>query len=155
MERDIFYRDQEGRLLQLLDRAVMNENGRKVVLYQELYGVYARKAEYEDIFLEEMTETGEPVPKPPSVRERESGEEKRETCGGTSQELLMSFLDARSYREKLEILYRMKDCITDYLIDTIAISLDLEIPQGIPEDRYQKLIRDLRTLIRYETGRIR
>ena len=49
----------------------------------------------------------------------------------------------------------MKDCVTDYLIDTMALSLDMEIPQGVLEDRYQKLIRSLQTVIKYETNRLR
>ena len=38
MEKNIFYHDKEGRLVQVLSQAVMRESGRPVVLYQELFG---------------------------------------------------------------------------------------------------------------------
>lgn len=172
MEKNIFYRDQEGRLVQILSQAVMRENGRAVVLYQELFGRYARKVEYRDVFLDGMRvfdpekESGktDQVPETgncPETEKRQISEEvpdAGDACGSAKsspQELLMDFLDAQTYGEKLEILYQMKDCVTDYLIDTIALSLDMEIPQGVLEDRYQKLIRSLRTVIRYETNRLR
>ena len=41
---------------------------------------------------------------------------------------LMAFLDADTYEEKLEILYRMQLDLNDYLIDTMAVSLDVVIP---------------------------
>lgn len=187
MEKDIFYRDQEGRLVQVLSQAVMRESGRTVVLYQELFGSYDRKVEYRDVFLSGMSafdgvfsrdeglvssnqanasgekrdfgikEATKEAAKTGGTLETGSfsGEEKEQAAESSPQELLLAFLDAQTYSEKLEILYQMKDCVTDYLIDTMALSLDMEIPQGVLEDRYQKLIRSLRTVIKYETNRLR
>lgn len=196
METDIFYRDEEGRLVQVLSQAVMRESGRDVVLYQELFGSYGRKVEYRDVFLASMNAfdgmfsqdegsvvsnqakasgektafgTGEAA-KPGGTSEESVflGTERAMDMGKTTdakradgmgedspQELLIAFLDAQAYSEKLEILYQMKDCVTDYLIDTMALSLDMEIPQGVLEDRYQKLIRSLRTVMKYEANRLR
>lgn len=160
METDIFYRDEEGRLVQVLSQAVMRESGRDVVLYQELFGSYGRKVEYRDVFLASMSafdgmfsqDEGPVV----SNQAKASGEKTAFGTGEDSpQELLIAFLDAQAYSEKLEILYQMKDCVTDYLIDTMALSLDMEIPQGVLEDRYQKLIRSLRTVMKYEANRLR
>lgn len=181
MEKNIFYHDKEGRLVQVLSQAVMRESGRPVVLYQELFGSYLRKVEFRDIFLDSMRvfdgefpqgadlvsknqvkDSGEKKAfgtaenaKTVHAMEAESTEGTDGTERGTPQELLMAFLDAQTYSEKLEVLYQMKDCVTDYLIDTIALSLDMEIPQGVLEDRYQKLIRSLQTVIKYETNRLR
>lgn len=183
MEKNIFYHDQEGRFVQVLSQAVMRENGRAVVLYQELFGSYERKVEYRDVFLGSMAvfngefpQAGEPVS---SIKESPKAGQNLESSGfsgaemgraaegtpdmekttgmegGSPQDMLMAFLDAQSHSEKLEILYQMKDCVTDYLIDTMALSLDMEIPQGVLEDRYQKLIRSLRTVMKYESNRLR
>ncbi len=172
MENNIFYRDQEGRPVQVLSQAVMKENGRAVVLYQELFGSYARKVEYRECFLDGMrvfdpeTERVKTDQAPErgnwaETKERQIPEwipdaaDIPEPAQNAAQELLMAFLDAQTHGEKLEILSQMKDCVTDYLIDTMALSLDMEIPQGVLEDRYQKLIRSLRTVMKYETNRLR
>ncbi len=155
MENNGFYRDQEGRLVQILSRAVMREDGRAVVLYQELFGNYARKVEYREVFLDSMSAFDPEAENIKTDQAPERGNCAETEKGQAPQELLMDFLDAQTHREKLEILYQMKDCVTDYLIDTMALSLDMEIPQGVLEDRYQKLIRSLRTLIKYETNRLR
>lgn len=176
MEKNIFYHDKEGRLVQVLSQAEMRENGRAVVLYQELFGSYLRKVEYRDVFLDNMyvfdgefpqdegtflsdhipEEKGFPKEKKGETTEKNQDEEEISNMQeGSPQELLMAFLDAQTHSRKLEILYQMKDCVTDYLIDTMALSLDMEIPQGVLEDRYQKLIRSLRTVIKYETNRLR
>ena len=174
MEKNIFYHDQEGRLVQILSQAVMRENGRAVILYQELFGSYARKVEYRDVFLDSMSafdgeraqDGAQRLPgqhgggfseteRRQAAEGTSDGEAASGMEGGSPQELLMAFLDAQTNTEKLEILHQMKDCVTDYLIDTMALSLDMEIPQGVLEDRYQKLIRSLRTVIKYETNRLR
>ena len=63
---------------------------------------------------------------------------------------LMAFLDADSYEEKLEILYRMQLDLNDYLIDTMAVSIDVVIPEGDIEKRYDDLKYTIRTRQQYE-----
>jgi hypothetical protein len=68
---------------------------------------------------------------------------------------MMKFLDAETCEEKLEILYRMQPVLTDYLIDTMAVSLDVVIPQGTVDERYRQLKGCLETRKRYEINRFR
>ena len=67
----------------------------------------------------------------------------------------MSFLDADTYEEKLEILYRMQLDLNDYLIDTMAVSLDVVIPEGDIDERYRQLKSCLQAEEKYESHRFR
>ena len=68
---------------------------------------------------------------------------------------LMAFLDADTYEEKLEILYRMQLDLNDYLIDTMAVSLDVVIPEGDIDERYRQLKSCLQAKQKYEIHRFR
>lgn len=68
---------------------------------------------------------------------------------------LMAFLDADTYEEKLEILYRMQLDLNDYLIDTMAVSLDVVIPEGDIDERYRQLKGCLQAKQKYEINRFR
>lgn len=69
--------------------------------------------------------------------------------------MLLAFLDAESYVEKLNILAAMHHRITDDLITTMAIANDIEIEEGDLENRYNQLKNCLQTLDRYEITRLR
>lgn len=68
---------------------------------------------------------------------------------------LMAFLDAETYEEKLEILYRMQLDLNDYLIDTMAVAVDVVIPDGDIDDRYRQLKGCLEAKRKYEISRFR
>ena len=68
---------------------------------------------------------------------------------------LMAFLDADTYEEKLDILYRMQPDLNDYLIDTMAVSLDVVIPEGDIDERYRQLKGCLQAKQKYEINRFR
>lgn len=73
----------------------------------------------------------------------------------TSEELMMAFFDARTYSIKRQILDQMEGRITDMMINNMAVAMDVVIPEGPLEKRYQELKRCVRTYERYETNRMK
>lgn len=69
--------------------------------------------------------------------------------------LVMEFLDADSYEERLNILAALQGRITNEMINTMAVSVDLEINDGSVEERYDALKNCLLTLEKYECNRLR
>lgn len=69
--------------------------------------------------------------------------------------LVLEFLDANSYEQRLDILASLRNRITDDMINTMAVSVDLEIKDGDVEDRYEELRNCLRTYEKYECNRLR
>ena len=68
---------------------------------------------------------------------------------------LMEFLDAETYRERLNLLVAMQPRITDEMINTMAIALDVEIGEGDTQERYASLKNCLLTMEKYEGSRLR
>ena len=69
--------------------------------------------------------------------------------------LLLEFLDADSYEEKLNILAGLHHRITNEMITTMAISCDIEVNDGEPEERYEELKNCLLTMEKFECNRLR
>ena len=69
--------------------------------------------------------------------------------------LVLAFLDADSYQQKLLILDSLHNRITDDMINTMAVSSDLEIKEGDVEDRYMELRNCLRTSEKSQCNRLR
>lgn len=69
--------------------------------------------------------------------------------------MVLEFLDADSYEQRLNILAGLHHRITDEMITTMAIACDVEVDSGGTEERYEALKNCLMTLERYECQRIR
>ena len=69
--------------------------------------------------------------------------------------LVLEFLDADSYEEKLNILAGLHHRITNEMITTMAISCDIEVNDGEPEERKKKLKNCLLTMEKFECNRLR
>ena len=68
---------------------------------------------------------------------------------------LMAFLDADSYERKLEIFDSLHGRADQSMLNTIAVSLDLELSEGNLEEQYQTLRSCMLTLEKYECNRLR
>lgn len=69
--------------------------------------------------------------------------------------MIMEYLELVDVNDKIDYLIRVKDCITDEFISVVAQSLDFAENQGELVDRYDAILRYLRTVARYESGRLR
>ena len=69
--------------------------------------------------------------------------------------LVMEFLDADTYEQRLNILAALHHRITDEMITTMAIVSDVEVLDGDIEERYESLKNCLLTLEKYESNRLR
>lgn len=69
--------------------------------------------------------------------------------------LVLEFLDADSYGQRLNILAGLHHRITDEMITVMALSCDIEVEEGDTEVRYSSLRNCLLTLEKYECDRPR
>ena len=73
----------------------------------------------------------------------------------TLDPLVLEFLDADSYEQKLNILAGLHHRITNEMITTMAISCDIEVNEGDLEERYEELKNCLLTMEKFECNRLR
>lgn len=140
------YRHFKDKMYQVITLAKHSETGEELVIYQALYDDFAVYARPFSMFVGEVDRN-----KYPEVTEKY-----RFTLVDGKKDisdLLMDFYDAKTYQEKYHILTAMKDDITDVMINNMAVVLDIVIPEGDLEKRYQELRNCLLTYQKYETNR--
>lgn len=171
------YKHFKGNVYQIVTLAEHTETEEKLVIYQAMYGdfkVYARPLA---MFMEKVDKQKYPEAVQEYRFEKVTGRE----AGMAEQEkminhetamaqvpigdedvqeqeldpLLLDFLDADTYEEKLNILAALHHRITDDMITTMAIASDIEVEDGDLEKRYSELKNCLLTLEKYETNRMR
>lgn len=69
--------------------------------------------------------------------------------------LVMEFLESDTYEAKLNILTALHPRITDEMINTLAVAVDVEINDGEAEERFAQLKNCLLTFDKYERSRVR
>lgn len=140
------YRHFKGNDYQIVTVCEHTETGEKLVIYRALYGegrVYARPY---DMFMSEV--------------DREKYPDASQTYRFEKEEFAVDpdvsqFLAAETYDERLKILTKLEPRITDFMIDTMALSLDIEVKPGDTMERYNDFKGALETLKRFETTRFR
>lgn len=141
------YRHFKGKRYQVIGIAKHSETMEELVVYRQLYGeqgLYVRPLE---MFVSKVDKEKYPEVKQEYRFELEEQEEKRT--------LLWEFLDLSSAKEKMDFLQKRKSEITEEFIGIVAQSLDFVENDGTVEERYEAVIQYLRTVVRYESGRLR
>lgn len=87
--------------------------------------------------------------------ESEKLEESEESEESEEDSKLIRFLDAYDYKEKLDILTSMRGELNDGLIDIMAESIEVAVPEGDITDRYNSLRKCLMAHTKYEGLRLR
>lgn len=98
-------------------------------------------------------QVAEPKAEAPVVAQKESSETLSEG-ERTLDPLVLEFLDADSYEQRLNILAGLHHRITDDMITTMAVACDIEVPEGDTEARFVSLKSCLLTLEKYECNRL-
>lgn len=171
------YKHFKGNIYQIITLAQHSETAEVLVIYQALYGnfkVYARplslftqkvdKIKYPNASQEyrfqlvkaNTTDFAIQETEPEIIREQEkpamnNGEEEKVTI----DPLVLEFLDAGTYEERLNILAALHHKITDDMINTMAVAVDVEIKEGDIEERYVELRNCLLTFDKFECNRLR
>ncbi len=74
---------------------------------------------------------------------------------GSINPVLLEFLEADSYEEKLAILLHKKKYITDKVLNDMAVSIDCTLDDGAIEERIAEFAYCLQTHARFENRRLR
>ena len=170
------YRHFKGNTYQVLTIALQTETQEELVIYRNLYHpeqVYARpimmflsEVDHEKYpeckqqhRFEKMDHSGTRAEEPDTdagqAEDNASKDSTEESCENTLSPIMVQFLDADTYEEKLELYERMKNKIDDEMISIIAASLDIEVREAPIVERYQEVKNCLITLEKYECNRLR
>lgn len=164
------YRHFKNKLYQIVAVATHSETKEKLVIYQALYGDYQVYARPLEMFISEVDHVKYPevtqryrferVDRAKMAQVKQDGttarKEPEQTAGGDGvNPKLMAFLDADDLEERYNILISMRDEVDDHMINSMAVVLDVVIPEGEVSDRYEQLKSCIRTKQRYETLRLR
>ena len=169
-----FYRHFKNKLYQVKGTAIHSETKEKMVIYQGLYGSYEMYVRPYDMFLSEVDhikypdvvqkyrfelidiKTGKSLEADYEENNQNMESEKLEELEESEQDSkLIRFLDAYDYKEKLDILTSMRGELNDGLIDIMAESIEVAVPEGDITDRYNSLRKCLMAHTKYEGLRLR
>lgn len=89
------------------------------------------------------------------LEESKESEKSEELEESEEDSKLIRFLDAYDYKEKLDILASMRRELNDGLIDIMAESIEVAVPEGDITDRYNSLRKCLMAHTKYEGLRLR
>ena len=170
------YRHFKGNLYKIISIAIHSETEEQMVVYQGLYGdfpVYCRplsmfvskvdRDKYPDVSQEYRFEKVENLVSADTCVNIVTGKDIKGLGGNCLQKeteesvdidpLILEFLDAKTVLDKKNILAALHHRITDEMINTLAVAMDVVIEEGEVEERYRQLKTCLDTIERYEIER--
>lgn len=143
-----YYRHVEGGLYHVTGVAKDADTGRQMIVYQELDG-------NEELWVRSCEDFSAEVDrrKYPDAEQQylfEKVEEPKET-----NPLLLRFLDAETYEDKLELFQSWEAYADEQLLESIAVSLDIVLGKGTTKEKYRQILNCLKTMEHFETNRFR
>lgn len=165
------YHNNYGKLYQVITTALYAEKNEEYVVYQELHSLYKIYTMpfnlFHQNFKEYVIDNNNPderqnfIDKPSdknNLIDKNNPLDKNKAADkkiNLPADDLMNFLDARTIREKIEILSNIKGNINEHMINSIEISLDMPAGYGDIDSRIEAVKRTLQTHERYEGKRLR
>lgn len=145
------YRHFKGNRYQIITVAKHTETGEELVIYQGLYGGHPVFARPLDMFMGKIDR--EMFPDVTQEYRFELEEDTAVVYEGEGS-LIMQFLELPTNEERIVFLQRIKQEVTDEFLQAAAHSLDFTESGKTLEIRYQDLLHNLKTLVKYESGRL-
>ena len=177
MERQLvpggFYKHFKNKLYQVKCVAYHSETKEKMVVYQAMYGEYAVYVRPYDMFMSEVDHVkypdvaqkyrfeqvnpGNNIDEAYTLKETvvDNSQAQPEQQAAAGDSVLDKFLDARGYEEKLDVLIRYKSRFTNPMIDIMAESLEIVVPEGELSGRIDSLRKVLQAHTKYEGSHLR
>lgn len=146
------YRHFKNKNYKIIAIAHHSETEEELVVYQALYGEGKVCARPLDMFVSEVDHE-----KYPEVTQKyrfkkieDAPVESKSLDQMTAEEKMMAFFDTEDLESRYRILLKMREEITDTMIDNMAVVMDVVIPDGDITTRYDSLKRTIQTKQRYE-----
>ncbi|MCI8853055.1 MAG: DUF1653 domain-containing protein [Lachnospiraceae bacterium] len=143
-----YYRHFKDRLYQIVAVGTHSETGEKMVVYEAQYGDGGIWIRPYDMFVSEVDRE-----KYPDVQQKYRFE--KVEAPTEVNPMLVRFLDAESYRDKLELFQCWEGYADDQLLESIAASLDITLSAGNTKEKYRQIVSCLKTMEHFEVDRFR
>lgn len=146
------YRHFKNKNYKIIAIAHHSETGEELVVYQALYGDGMVCARPLDMFVSEVDHEKYPEVKQKYRFEKieDAPVEAKSVDQMSAEEKMMAFFDTEDLEARYRILLKMREEITDTMIDNMAVVMDVVIPDDEISMRYDSLKRAIQTKQRYE-----
>lgn len=140
------YRHFKGSEYQIVTMAEHTEDGKQMVVYKAMYGEEKCYVRPLDMFMEEVDREKYP---------NETQKYRFEKVEYQVSPRVMDYLEAETYKEKLDIVLRLRDVITEDMVYTMAMAHDISLCEGDVTKKYESLCSALQILAKYDGQRLR
>lgn len=147
-----YYKHFKGNIYQILAIAKHSETMEELVIYKDINGeqqVYARPL---DMFVSKVDKLKYPLEK--QVYRFEKLEEEPQEEASDKQALLLEFLDLDTPTQKIRFLQCRKNELTEDFLSMAAQCLEFAETKTNFEERYYDIMHYLRTVEKFEGGRM-
>ena len=127
-----------------------SETDEELVIYQALYGDEKICARPLDMFVSEVDHEKYPDVKQKYRFEKIEDATEKPLSQRTPEEKMMAFFDEDDLEARYQILLTMREDVTNTMIDNMAVVMDIVVPDGPIENRFDDLRRAIQTKQRYE-----